>query len=415
LYDAYPGKKTPAPIDVRLARVQALTGVASLDAPTCTDALQRLGFTVSGQGMHLAVTPPSSRGDVTREVDVIEEVLRVAGYEQVASTLPALRKAPGVPELDRADVARRALANAGATEAITYGFQSADRCGVLGLAASDRRSQPIAIRNPMSAAQAVMRTSLLPNLGAAITRNQSFGRPDVCLFEVGSVFLRRGEGVAEQPLHELADEPAWAAGVLAGKRRTQLGTGTPWDVFDAKAFAIEAIRAIAGDIAVRATATPSITYLHPGVAGELAIDLDDRRTVVGCFGELHPAVRQRLGITGAAFAYEVDLEALPVAPPAQMKPIPKFPGTERDVSLLLAESIPAATVQAVIAAVAEPLVTGVRLLEDYRDLKLGAGMKSMLWSIAYRAADRTLTEAEVEKAHEAIVARLVENLPAQRR
>jgi len=186
-------------------------------------------------------------------------------------------------------------------------------------------------------------------------------------------------------------------------------------VFDAKAFALEAIRAVAGDIAVRATATSAIAYLHPGVAGELAIDVDARPLVIGWFGELHPAVRQRLGITGPAFVYEVDLEALPVAGPAQMRSIPKFPGTERDVSLLLADTIPAATVQAVIAAVAEPLVTGVRVLEDYRDAKLGAGMKSMLWSISYRSADRTLTEAEVEKAHEAIVARLVENLPAQRR
>ncbi|MEP6866098.1 MAG: phenylalanine--tRNA ligase subunit beta [Deltaproteobacteria bacterium] len=416
LYDAYPGHKAPAAIDVRLARVQSLTGVATLDAPTCTDALERLGFTVAGQGEHhLSVTPPSPRADITREVDVIEEILRVSGYEQVVSTLPALRKAPGVLELDRADVARRALAAAGASEAITYGFQSAERCGALGLAPADRRSQPIAVRNPMSAAQAVMRTSLLPNLGAAITRNQSFGRPDVCLFEVGSVFLRRGEGVGEQPLHELADEPVWASGVLAGKRRAQLGAGTPWDVFDAKAFAVEAIRAIAGDLVVRATATSRIAYLHPGVAGELSIQVDDRRVVVGRFGELHPSVRQRLGITGTAFAYEVDLDALPVAGPAQMRAIPKFPGTERDVSLLLADSIPAATVQAVIAAVAEPLVTGVRVLEDYRDAKLGAGMKSMLWSISYRSAERTLTEAEVEKAHEAIVARLVENLPAQRR
>ena len=415
LADAYPGKKAPAAIDVRLARVQMLTGLATLDAPTCTDALVRLGFAVTGQGPHLTVTPPSARTDVAREVDVIEEVLRVAGYEQVASTLPALRKAPGVPELERADVARRALAAAGATEAITYGFQSAERCGVLGLPPADRRSQPIAVRNPMSAEQAVMRTSLLPNLAAAIARNQSFGRPDVCLFECGSVFLRRGEGVAEQPLHELAAEPAWAAGVLAGRRRGQLGSGTAWDVFDAKAFALEAIRSVAGDIAVRAQASAAISYLHPGVAGELAIDVDGRALVVGTFGELHPRVRAKLNITGPAFAYEVDLDALPVAGPAQMKAIPKFPGTERDVSLLLAASIPAATVQGVITAVAEPLVTGIRLLEDYRDAKLGDGMKSMLWSIAYRAPDRTLTDAEVEKAHEAIVARLVENLPAQRR
>ena len=120
-------------------------------------------------------------------------------------------------------------------------------------------------------------------------------------------------------------------------------------------------------------------------------------------------------MTGAVFAFEVDLGKLPLAQPAQMRAIPRFPGSERDVSLLLAEDIPAARVVEVIEAANEPLLSRVRLLEDYRDAKLGAGMKSMLWSIAYRSAERTLTDVEVDKAHETIVGRLVDNLPAQRR
>ncbi|MFT3699769.1 MAG: phenylalanine--tRNA ligase subunit beta [Kofleriaceae bacterium] len=414
LYDAYPGKKSDPSrgmIDVRLARVQMLTGVATLGEAECSSVLRRLAFEVVAKGEHLEVTPPSWRADVAREVDVIEEILRIHGYEHVVSTLPKLKKAPALVEVDRADIARRALAAAGATEAITYGFQSVERCNALGLPAGDRRSQPIALRNPMSAEQAVMRTSLLPNLIAAITRNQSFGRHDVDLFEVGYVFLRKGEGVGEQQPHQLPDEPAWATGVLAGKARAQLGAGRPFDVFDAKARALETIRAVAGEVAVRVNPTSSVSYLHPGVAGELVID----RVVVGWFGEIHPTVRTKLGVTGAAFAYEVDLDALTLAKPAQMKPIPKFPGTERDVSLLLGESITAGQINDMILATQQPLVTGVRCLEDYRDPKLGAGMKSMLWSIAYRAPDRTLTDAEVTAAHEAIVARLVENLPAQRR
>jgi len=411
IVDAYPGKREPAAIAVRLPRVQALTGIA-LGEAGCKDALERLGFVVApAVAAGLSVTPPSARADVLREVDVIEEILRITGYDQVPSTLPALRQAPGVPEIDRADVCRRALAAAGASEAITFGFQSAERCGALGLAATDKRAQPIAIRNPMSEQQAVMRTSLLTNLVAAIARNQSFGRNDVVLFEVGSVFLRRGEGASEQPLHQLADEPVLAAGVLAGRRAAQIGDGAPWDAFDAKAFALEAIRAVSGHIAVRVRATSAIAYFHPGVAGELVVE----REVVGRFGELHPDVRARLGVTGAAFAFEVELALLPLAGPAQMQPIPRFPGSTRDVSLLLAESIASGRVSDVIADAAEPLVTGVRLLEDYRDPKLGTGMKSMLWSIAYRAPDRTLTDAEVDKAHETIVGRLVENLPAQRR
>ena len=425
--DAYPGRKPAAPVVVRLPRVQMLTGVALTDKQ-CEAALQRLGFgvtvtatehvaDVSRAGEHavasptLVVTPPSVRADVTREVDVIEEILRVTGYEQVTSTLPAMRQAPPVQPPHRGDRARRALAAAGGFEAITYGFQSAERAGALGLPALDRRAQPITLHNPMSAEQGVMRTSLLPNLLAAVSRNQSYGRPDICLFEVGSVFLRKGEAVVERPLHELADETIWAAGVLAGHRPGQIGDGPAWDAYDAKAFALEAIRAVAGDVRVRVQAATSVPYLHPGVAGELLLD----REVIGWFGEVHPRVRKKLGVEGTVFAYEVELDKLPVAPPAQMRAIPKFPGSERDVSLLLAEGIAAARVVDVIEAASEPLVWKIRLLEDYRDAKLGAGMKSMLWSIAYRAPDRTLTDAEVDKAHEAIVGRLVENLPAQRR
>ncbi len=412
--DAYPGKKPLDPLPVRLSRIQMLTGVA-LSSDACREALERLSFSVTVDGDTLQVRPPTARrGDVSREVDVIEEILRMTGYEQVPSTLPAMRQAPPSQPLHRGDSARRALAAAGASEAITYAFQSAERCGALGIVATDRRAQPIVIRNPMSAEQGVMRTSLLPNLIAAVARNQSYGRGDVSLFEVGSVFLRRGEAVSELPLHELADEPTWAAGVLAGRRPAQIGQGSIWDVFDAKTLALEAIRAVAGPaVRVKVTATSNVTYLHPGIAGELS--LDDGREVIGWFGEVHPDVRARLGVEGSVFAFEVELDKLPLAPPAPMRPIPRFPGSERDVSLLLGEDIPAARIVEVIEATHEPLLARVRLLEDYRDERLGAGMKSMLWSIAYRSPERTLTDAEVDKAHEAIVARLVENLPAQRR
>lgn len=409
--DAYPVQRHVKAIPVRLSRVRMISGV-QLEESTCRDALERLGCTVTGGGEVFEVTPPTVRADVVREVDVIEEILRVVGYEHVPSSLPVLRQAPGVRPLDRADRVRDALAAGGLSEAITYAFQSADRGAALGLSPTDRRAQPIALRNPMSAEQAVMRTSLLSNLVAAIARNQSHGRADVALFEVGSVFLRKGESVTARPLNELADEPTWASGVLAGRRPAQIGLGEPYDAFDAKACGLRAIRAVAGPVAVTTRAVANVPYLHPGIAGELIVD----GVTVGRFGELHPDVRARLGVDGAAFAFEVELSLLPVAPPAQMQPIPRFPGSARDVSLLLAADIPAGRVEDVIADAAEPLVAGVRLLEDYRDAdKLGAGMKSMLWSISYRAPDRTLTDAEVDRAHETLVARLVDNLPAQRR
>jgi phenylalanyl-tRNA synthetase beta chain len=165
------------------------------------------------------------------------------------------------------------------------------------------------------------------------------------------------------------------------------------------------------DVVIKTRATHSVPYLHPGVAGELMIDTE----VIGWFGEIHPEVRRRLGLDVAVFAFDLDLSKLPLAQPAQMRTIPRFPGSARDVSLLLGEGIPASRIEDVIANVGEPLVSQVRLLEDYRDAKLGNGMKSMLWSILYRSPERTLTDVEVDKAHETIVGRLVENLPAQRR
>ncbi|HWO17314.1 MAG TPA: phenylalanine--tRNA ligase subunit beta [Kofleriaceae bacterium] len=440
VFDAYPGaRRTPA-IVVRMPRVRMLSGMP-LDVATSRDALARLGFQVgggeadgpigepadgaadgaaggsadgaAGEDQTLRVTPPSARADVTREVDVIEEIVRVVGYEQVGATIPTLRQAPGVRPANAAELARAALANAGASEAITFAYQSVERNAALGLPATDRRAQPIAIQNPMSADQAVMRTSLLPNLLAAVARNGSHGRPDVALFEVGSVFLRRGEGAPDQPIRELADEPVWVAGVVAGRRPAQIGLGAPYDVFDAKALALVVVRAIAGsDAAVRTQPARDISYLHPGVAGQLVLS---GPIVFGWFGEVHPAVRARLGVDGAVYAFELELARIPLAPPPQMRPIPRFPGSARDVSLLLGDAIPAGRVEEVIAEAGEALVSRVRLLEEYRDAKLGEGQKSMLWSIEYRSPERTLTDVEVDRAHEAIVARLVDALPAQRR
>jgi phenylalanyl-tRNA synthetase beta chain len=138
--DAYPGRRSVPAIPVRMARVRQVSGVA-LEPTTCKDALERLGCTVAGttEGDHVTfdVTPPSCRADVTREVDVIEEILRIVGYEQVPSSLPVLRQAPGVRPADRGDVARNALAAAGHSEAITFGFQSVERCQSLGLSPGD--------------------------------------------------------------------------------------------------------------------------------------------------------------------------------------------------------------------------------------------------------------------------------------
>lgn len=409
--DVYPRPPAPMSVVLRLARARLLTGTA-LTADDCTGALARLGCDVRPDGEdRWRVQPPSARADLLREADLIEDVLRVVGYGHVPSTLPPLGASPQVLVPGTADRARAALAAAGLAEAITFGFQNVARVHALGLPADDRRAQPIAVRNPMSADQGVMRTSLLPNLLGAVARNRSFGLPDVALFEVGAVFLRAAGQPATGEPTALADEPLGACIVLAGARSRRMGQTAAWDVFDAKGLALALARAV-GLGALEAEAVADVPYLHPGVAARL---VDASGVERGRFGEVHPDVRARFGIETPVFTVELDLAGVAEPPPAQMRPVPKFPASARDVSLLLPEEVVAAQVSAAIAATAEPLVETVTLAEEYRDARLGEGRKSQLWSITYRAPDRTLTDAEIDRAHEAIVARLTQALPAQRR
>jgi phenylalanyl-tRNA synthetase beta chain len=412
--DAYPRKRTPTTIPVRWRRMASITGVALAPADA-TRALSRLGFEITPTETGADVVPPSARADVTREIDVIEEVLRVVGYDRVPSTLPRLVEAPRHTVDARPDRARRALAAAGMAEAITFGFQAPARIAALRLPDDDLRARPVPLVNPMSVDQAVMRTSLYPNLIAAVARNRSFGVNDIALFEVGSVFLRQAGQPATGPITELADEPVHACGVLAGTRPAWLGPAQSWDFFDAKGIALALCAAlVGGDVAARVTVTPArdIPYLHPGVAARIH---GPDGAVWGEVGELHPETRLALGVDVPVFAFDLDLRALPAAAIPQMRPIPRYPASSRDVSLLVAEATPAATIRGQIEAARDPLVESVRLIEDYRDPKLPAGQKSMLWSITYRAPDRTLTDSEVEAAHEALVARLVAALGATRR
>jgi len=412
--DVYPGRREQPRIHVRWDRLRAVTGV-DLAEDEARGALERLGFAVTATDDGADVTAPSARADVLREIDVIEEALRVVGFDRVPATLPRLSVAPHHGVDARPDRARHALAAAGLAEAITFGFQAPARVAALGLPADDVRARPIALRNPMSVDQAVMRTSLLPNLIAAVARNRSFGVGDVALFEVGSVFLRRPGQPDGGELTELADEPACACVVLSGNRPAHLGAPAPWDFFDARGVLDALLAAVVGPEAaagvelVRATDVP---YLHPGLAARV---VGPDGAAWGVIGEVHPETREALGVDVPVFTFELDLFRLPAAPVAQMRAIPRFPSATRDVSLLLGEDVPAGRVHRVITGADSPLVEAVRLVEDYRGPKLPEGQKSMLWSITYRSAERTLTDAEVEAAHEALVARLVDELGATRR
>ncbi len=416
--DQYPVPLGPRTVSLRSHRVRDITGV-DIGQERIGSVLTSLGLGVAHDGAVVQVTCPTFRADLTREVDLIEEVIRIDGFDKVPATLPrgsmspldatylATAPASQMEPDPRPGLIRDVLIGMGLSEAITFGFMSTARLMKMGLPEHDPRNNPLRIRNPMSEDQSVMRTMLLPNLLSAVARNRSFGIEKISLFEIGSVFLPSTREI-------LPNEPTFVAGVLAGQRAGWLGDSPPVDVFDVKACVERVLTEIAGVRAKEAgfTACSDIPYLHPGVSAKVRL----AGTQLGEFGEIHPDVREAFEIDTACFAFVLSVNALPALQVAQMRAIPKHPAICRDISIFVDEDIPAARIHETIVSAKQPLIEQIRVLEDYRDpTKVAKGKKGMLWSITYRAGERTLRDVEVDAVHEQIVNRLIAQVAAEPR
>jgi phenylalanyl-tRNA synthetase beta chain len=392
----------PLQLTLRASRTRALSGLDDLPATRQAELLSSIGIAAVIEGDTLRCTIPTSRPDLTREVDLIEEVLRLEGFDRVPTTVPPLRSAP--PELKHrlADRARDLLVGLGLDEAVTYAFVAPRELAALQLPAPHDRTLRLA--NPLRDEQSTLRTSLLPGLVRAAARNIARGVADVRLFEVGHVFLpaRTGkDGLPEERRH--------VALLLCGARDGWLKGGEPLDYFDLRGLCDELTLGLGHPLTVRSSVAP---WLHPGVQGALHRGDD----AVGHLGELHPRVAAAFDLPVRALVLELDLSSLPPVPPPPLRPIPRFPQVERDVSFLVDAARSAAEIAALIASMKEALLVDVRPREDYRDPShVPAGKKSMLWSFVYQAADRTLTDAEVRAAHDKLVAALSERLALQLR
>jgi phenylalanyl-tRNA synthetase beta chain len=400
--DVYPKKIAPLTIDLRVARANAVLGL-SLGADEMARTLGALELGVApGTAGLLRVTAPTFRPDLEREIDLVEEIGRVH-LEQIPATLPRTTAGPSGSGEPLVEKVRDALTAAGLDEAILYSFTSPARISALRFPDGHPVTRPLPLRNPLREDHTVMRTSLLPNLLAATAHNLKFGVTDVRIFEVGHVFLPSGR--------TLPDEPRIVSGILCGDRAGWLKPSGPIDFYDAKGIVERLFAALMLPVEMVAARNED-GFLHPGVGAAILYDGQH----VGVVGELHPETRDRAGIDRLAFAFEVNLELLPPLAPAQARPIDRFPSVVRDVSFFVTDSVPAAKIRALLAEGAPAILETISVLDDYREAgKVPAGKKGMLWSITYRAPDRTLTDAEVDAAHEAIVKRVLSALGAERR
>ena len=364
--------------------------------------LQQVGCTVDGDDV-LLVTPPPWRPDLTGSAELVEEVVRLEGYDTIPVLLPAAPAGRGLTGPQRwRRTASRALAAAGLVEVVTPPFVAAEVLQILGLTAYDAPR----LLNPLSEAEALLRPSMLPGLLAALQRNVGRGLPDAALYETGSVFRGGGRPVPEVPKttqrptqDQLAEldaalpvQPRYAGIVLAGARA---GVGQ----------AVEALRALGAalrlDLVVqRGSELP----FHPGRCALLVLDGE----VVGTAGELHPRVIAELALPPRTCAGEVDLDRLvaecDALGPVEAPVVSSYPPSSVDVALVVADDVLAGDVERTLRAAAGPLLEQLRLFDVYTGPQVGAGHRSLAYGLRFRAPDRTLTDAEVLAARDAAVA-----------
>jgi phenylalanyl-tRNA synthetase beta chain len=392
-----------------------------------TELLQAVGCAVdaAGDGGELTVTPPSWRPDLTDPADLVEEVVRLAGYDDVPSVLPTAPPGRGLTERQRRRRAvGRALAEFGYVEAPSFPFVGTAALDALGLAEDDPRRQVVLVRNPLSEEEPALRTTLLPGLLAALARNLSRGIRDVALFEHGAVFPG-GErspaplpGVGRRPddetlaalLGAVPEQPWHVAVALAGDRepRGWWGRGRPAVWADAVQAARRVAEAAGVELTVRAGER---TPWHPGRCAELLVD----GRVVGHAGELHPRVCAALDLPARTAVMELDVDALPPASVPVGPHLSSFPPVFVDLAFVLDQAVPAAAVEESIREAAGDLLEAVRLFDVYTGPQVGEGRRSLAYSLTLRAPDRTLSTAEAAELRQRVVAFVEEAQQAELR
>lgn len=402
--DAYPAPKQPVSISFRPQRCNEMIGIELLPE-RMTELFRNLAFSVADNADgSLQVGIPSWRVDIEREIDLIEEICRLNGFDQVPATMPVAAVTSERPsrhqQMQR--LVRDHFVAEGMNEIVTFSFIAPDGADKLGLAADDARRAAISLCNPLAEEQSVMRTTLLPGLLETAARNMSFRSLDLRLFEMRRIYMpKAGE--------QLPHEPVWAAGLLSGARFAQ-----SWcqqqdgaDFFDAKAVLESLFEKLQLD-AIRWSPEQPEPYYHPGKACRILCN----NTLIGTLGELHPAVQQRFELERPVYCFELDVEALvrlsgkrrAIVPPS------RYPDSVRDVALLAPLELAAEQLVSCIVGMRIKALEQVELFDLYQGEKIPAGSKSIALRLRYRSTERTLTDDEVSALHQNVVDTLAKKL-----
>ncbi|NNM51245.1 MAG: phenylalanine--tRNA ligase subunit beta, partial [Pseudomonadales bacterium] len=379
-------------IFLRAQRLQQVLGM-SMEAASIVGVLTALGMGVDTQSDGWWVQVPSWRFDVREEIDLIEEVGRIYGYDRLPTRLPMAHLGLGRQSESRvrADHLLQCLMDAGYQEAITYSF--IDRATQQMF---DPGLEPLALANPMSADMAVMRTSLWPGLVKAVQFNQHRQQSRVRLFEQGLRFVPGMDGLQQQRM---------LAGVIAGSRDPQAWNRQEnlVDFYDIKGN-VEQLLALGSGFDTVSFKVVHHPALHPGQAAAVY----RQQCCLGRVGRLHPDIELALQLQGPVFVFELDWEALSQAVMPVTRVLSRYPEVRRDLAVVVAEQVPATELLAVVRRAAGPELSTLGIFDVYVGAGVAPGFKSLALSLVWQAADRTLLDEEVQNFVDAVLEQMKE-------
>ncbi len=408
IIDNYPKTLATPLLTLDVNKAQAL-----LDIPADCDIIQTLLESIGLQvdagktTSTLQVRVPSFRPDLEREVDLIEEIARLYGYDQIPTTMPTgTVDAPQPPPRQQiAKKLRNAMVENGFSEALNYSFVAPESLAKLGLAGDDPRSVQVKLLNPLSEDQSVMRTSLVPSLLETVSRNLAYRSRDLRLFELRPVVLPQADAKGSR-------EELCLTAVICGRRQSEgwAQSADNVDFYDLKGLVEGLFSALNIDqIVYDQEATEA--YLHPGKSCRVV----KGGKVLGCFGEVHPQVLDVFDIDQPLFLLELDVEQLIAGAGeiSRFKPLSRFPDVMRDSALLLDETVSAGQVTEIINRTKVKYLENAVLFDLYTGKGIPDGKKSLAVRVRYRDQEKTLTEEEVSKSHNKLIRSLCHQLGAE--
>ena len=403
--DVYPAPRTVEPVTLRLARVHAICG-AAIEPAFIEKTLGRLGCTVAcageGEDLVYTVTPPTFRPDLPREIDLIEEILRIWGMGRVEATIPAAKNHIGglTREQRLTRKVGQVLRSCGLNETMNFSFAAPGDLERIGMTA-EGRGCAVELMNPLVAEQTEMRRSLIPGLLQSVEFNITHSTANVQLYEIGTLFFGRENASAPK-------EREAVAGVMSGAMSDVTWNYKPMPLrfFDGKGVVEELLEQLRiPKVRFREATGDAYAFLQPGRCAEVL----SGGTVLGWVGEIHPDARDVYGIDIPVVAFELNLDAMLASAGTQeaYREFSQFPSVEHDLAIVVNEDVTCEDLERRLRSAGGKLLVGVRLFDVYRDKeRVGEGKKSMAFALTYRSDDHTLTSEEVEKAHSKLVTKV---------